>query len=211
MNRKLYKYYNLNSSYVVDNLKKQEITFSSTIKLNDAYEGLCYVGNATGSDILFGEEYKKSKESIIKHEEKTWDKNTINYRRVCCFTRDYKNELMWAHYSDSYKGICVEYDYKDVVNHSDKVSKIKYSFLKPKWDSNDIEGSRDTVLLHKSRKWKYEKEIRALLKITDEDIENASGIEEAKYINCKKGIAIKDNDIFFNNNGVASKTKIYVN
>jgi hypothetical protein len=31
--------------------------------------------------------------------------------RICCFTTDRTNALMWAHYADSHKGLCVEYPF----------------------------------------------------------------------------------------------------
>ena len=27
-----------------------------------------------------------------------------------CFTEDFKNNLMWAHYADGYRGVCIKYD-----------------------------------------------------------------------------------------------------
>jgi hypothetical protein len=30
--------------------------------------------------------------------------------RICCFTTNKKNLLLWAHYADSHKGVCVEFD-----------------------------------------------------------------------------------------------------
>lgn len=34
---------------------------------------------------------------------------------ICCFSDTYDNELMWAHYTDNYSGICVEYSTKQLL------------------------------------------------------------------------------------------------
>ncbi len=44
-----------------------------------------------------------------------------NVALLKCFTEDPKNNLMWAHYANSYKGICVEYDIKRASKEAKKM------------------------------------------------------------------------------------------
>lgn len=96
-----------------------------------------------------------------------------NVTLLKCFTEDPKNNLMWAHYADSYKGICVEYDLRWA---SEEVKKMLFPVVYRKKPEHFI--SVDEILSGKERGakdylrdskgifaekpfcWKYEKEWR---------------------------------------------------
>lgn len=98
---------------------------------------------------------------------------------IYSLSKTYNNELMWAHYSNSHKGYCIEYDFNDLkdfglnfseynpishmnrwgrVNYSDKLFQLKV--MNPKYD--DI----IKFLLSKSKKWEYEEEYRVITSIS---------------------------------------------
>jgi hypothetical protein len=81
---------------------------------------------------------------------------------ICCFTKDNSNLLMWAHYADNHKGVCLKFDiYEDKEIFDDPLT-VKYSAYKPLLDANklqDIDHIKN-VFTTKSKHWKYEKEIR---------------------------------------------------
>lgn len=100
---------------------------------------------------------------------------------VSCFSSSgWDNQLMWAHYANSYAGICIEYDFKAIKEFNGLIYPIKYSALRPtismknlglkRYDSatNSIEQSDvniDKILSHilvKNDCWKYEKEWRII-------------------------------------------------
>ena len=78
---------------------------------------------------------------------------------VCCFTTDPLNELMWAHYADSYNGVCLEFNLSKTAYLHEKIFPIKYN------DTfhliNSVEELPE-VLLTKRTVWTYEKEWRVL-------------------------------------------------
>ncbi|RQW22064.1 DUF2971 domain-containing protein [Rhodobacteraceae bacterium CH30] len=41
---------------------------------------------------------------------------------VACFTSDWRNRLMWAHYANSHQGFCIEYSVKKMQMKSDSVN-----------------------------------------------------------------------------------------
>lgn len=102
-----------------------------------------------------------------------WITTLSNIALLKCFTEDPKNNLMWAHYADSYKGICVEYDIKRA---SEEVKKMLFPVMYQKKPENYIdidvlisekedcaEGYlRDCkgIFVQKPLCWKYEKEWR---------------------------------------------------
>jgi hypothetical protein len=82
--------------------------------------------------------------------------------QICSFSACYDSLLMWSHYADQHKGICIEYDFIDCdeirpflqpVLYDDKIFKIK-SFD----EMNAINNIMASIA--KSKDWSYEKEWR---------------------------------------------------
>ena len=81
--------------------------------------------------------------------------------RICCFTKHQKNLLLWAHYADSHKGFCLEFDAK--VSPIDQAEKVNYEDSYPEVvypRRKDKDGI--SFALTKSTDWKYEEEYRLL-------------------------------------------------
>ena len=113
--------------------------------------------------------------------------------RIASFSCDYKskktykNILVWSHYADSHKGICIGYKFKEGFFEKHKKSfvakvnykeTIEYDPTKPLWESD---------LLLKYEDWQYENEHR-LIYLSDEDnsepllLPMEDGIEIAEII-----------------------------
>ncbi|RCF49300.1 DUF2971 domain-containing protein [Aeromonas hydrophila] len=95
-------------------------------------------------------------------------------RGVSCFSKDGKNMLMWSHYGDEHKGICIGYskdrkpipDIKPVIYGKHgviKTSSLYNAFVKNNRDEKTI--IENEILLKKSSAWKYEKEYRLISSI----------------------------------------------
>jgi len=112
---------------------------------------------------------------------------------VTCFSETYDNELMWAHYADKHRGICVEYDMSKMENDPNisynkfftypviysesrpqipvvlnRIGKHNYSISEGKYSLSD----RYLYLLTKSKAWKYEQEWRMILPDSKNNIVN---------------------------------------
>ena len=92
-------------------------------------------------------------------------------RGVFCFSKDGKNMLMWSHYGDEHKGICIGYsnDRKPTPNIRPviygKYGVIKTSSLYKAVVKNDKDEQttiENEILLKKSSAWRYEKEYRLI-------------------------------------------------
>nr|WP_320119976.1 DUF2971 domain-containing protein [uncultured Marinifilum sp.] len=90
---------------------------------------------------------------------------------VCCFTENCNEQLMWSHYADSCKGVCLVFDRskatKDVSKFNFRLNKIRYRKNLPTifWDScNKVIGN---VFHTKLENWKYEKELRKVYLLED--------------------------------------------
>ena len=83
--------------------------------------------------------------------------NRIREVGVFCVTPNRTNELMWAHYADSNRGICVGF-------HATRgplavASPVEYSDVAPMYDRYVVEGFRN-IFVTKRERWRYEEEYR---------------------------------------------------
>lgn len=96
-------------------------------------------------------------------------KKSLENLRICCLSRQgdsiQLNPLMWAHYADKHKGICIEYEITknmlDAYNENKQVLRIcdvRYREHKVMDDFITL----DNALLAKGASWKYEEETRLL-------------------------------------------------
>lgn len=86
----------------------------------------------------------------------------ISEFRVCCFSQLFDNILMWSHYSDMHKGVCVKFDRTKDALFSD-ATPIFYKEQVPKY--NLIDGTLNDIrrgIYTKSKDWEYEREIRII-------------------------------------------------
>jgi hypothetical protein len=79
--------------------------------------------------------------------------------RISCFTEDGDNPLMWSHYSDNHKGVCLKFKPSIDKKFEDNIHEVKYKneLLEIK-ELKDIKES----ILTKLKVWEIEKEWRLL-------------------------------------------------
>jgi hypothetical protein len=84
---------------------------------------------------------------------------------ICCFSGKPNNILMWSHYADSHRGICIKFEVSSdtlllslaqLVNYQ-----IDYPIVNPITDSEDKQFK--SGLLTKSEDWRYEEELRIIM------------------------------------------------
>lgn len=102
---------------------------------------------------------------------------------ISCFSASgWDNVLMWAHYANSYHGICIEYDFTQFDDFPGFIRAIQYSEQRPtvsledfgisaylktdnKWDIKHTDFDINKIIDYlcvKSPKWDYEKEWRII-------------------------------------------------
>lgn len=87
---------------------------------------------------------------------------------VCCFSEVWDSILMWSHYADHHRGICLGYDETDFMEqHSGVLKKVRYSTHYPDVSIGEITRDPnkmlDNYLLTKHVDWRYEKEWRLII------------------------------------------------
>ncbi|MFQ2586386.1 DUF2971 domain-containing protein [Aeromonas caviae] len=102
---------------------------------------------------------------------------------ILCFTTKEDNLLMWAHYANNHKGICIEFDrnaeffngqyknaceffgstVKDHYQNIGELREVKYEIERPMYlDPSELEYDTESWFV-KSPEWEYEEEQRLLL------------------------------------------------
>lgn len=149
-----YKYYKLNE-YSKLALENGEVWTSSPREFNDPFDCLMTL---------------KFSENEINNIFKEWAAN----KSICCFSRNFRNILMWSHYADSHRGFCIGIDNYDIEN-SEIFSNVIYSKSFLEFDNekiflkHDIEQgvnrNWEKILTHKALDWAYEEEVRLILEL----------------------------------------------
>lgn len=170
-------------AYTLNNLRNNQITLVDPRVQNDIVDSPVF----SWIDTLCGHNarYKKHLAPF---------KASFNYIRATSFCTDssdckaVENTLMWAHYANCHKGICVQYELgvKDFASNSlndgtvMRLMQIKYvnpSSIDDILDFTNTETQLNmrTALASKSIDWDYEHEVRMLAYTPS---------EESKYVQC---------------------------
>ena len=146
---KIYKYHAININ-LLHSLRNKTNWYSKLPYLNDPYE--CFFLDHTQTDV-----YKDFLATLC----------------VCCFSKNMDNILMWSHYADSHRGVCLEWTvgaedesvktrlrdvtYENVPVVLDEVKRTKNGHL----DINITTNGK--FLFQKFNYWGYEEEIRSYI------------------------------------------------
>jgi hypothetical protein len=134
---RVYKF--LNAKFGLKTLREKQLKISTLDDLNDPFE-------------LYGYEMTvKKKRKEWRNARKGWG----SQRGLMCFSADWRDPVIWAHYSDKHKGLCLGFEIPDNVGCKvDYVnSRLKLSDTLPVEDAG-------AWLYTKYENWEYEQEIR---------------------------------------------------
>ena len=121
---------------------------------------------------------------VIKEERvKFMEKNGVS-----CFTESKDNVLMWSHYADKGRGVCLEFDTKfeqfTQLRHVEYVDSIPELNAVPVYLHNDVDQLID-LFYTKSVDWSYEREWRSLHDVAGTEIFYESKVLKAVYFGPK--------------------------
>lgn len=203
------------SKVILSGLQKEINAMKWLLKKNPYFNripGFNLIAKMIGSkskdlDVLVAKDKKEFQEKI--------DEAVSNAKEtalISCFSKRNNSILMWSHYANSHKGVCIEYerpysiDFKDVT-YKQKRPHIKMYKAVSHAIALDILGKKETddeTTLHlketldpffvKSTDWRYEEEVRCLYSKTklNDNIKYDNkryilniGCPTAIYIGCK--------------------------
>lgn len=157
---KLYKYKSLSDfEFIVDILLNKRLYAAQFEELNDPMEG------------DFDKNYAEAAylESI---------KSEMNSIRVCSLSKNMHNSILWAHYADGFKGICIEIEIDESILTPHEITYSGFTPI-PSEGDRGIDGTEDEMspydwatasLKGKYEEWEYEDEHRLFSQ--DKYIEN---------------------------------------
>ncbi|EGR0111384.1 DUF2971 domain-containing protein [Vibrio vulnificus] len=136
-----YKYKSLdNFEFLLDILLRERLYASRFCDLNDPMEGVIEV-----------------EQTVPRELEGKWEA-ILNELRICCFTPDNENTLMWAHYADGGRGCMIEFELHDDY----KPLEVSYA-KKPIICKSELTTEKAIkILQYKDKSWKYEREYRCI-------------------------------------------------
>jgi hypothetical protein len=156
--RYLYRYRSLEKSeqldWVISSIANKSLFCSGFKRLNDPMEG-SYEASLRLKRLS---DYPLIRDRIFG------DKMALG---VCSFSETNDNSVMWAHYADQFKGVCIEYDFmrlRRLLPDSATFVRVSYneqSIVVSSRDKNDTEIAMK-ILSSKSHRWLYEREWRLI-------------------------------------------------
>lgn len=182
----LYKFQEINLQSL-NNLKEQIIFFSSPLNFNDPYDCALFpkieeptdeevervreeFRNDTPTHITCNESVEEIKYKLIEASKRSinqYREKFLKNRGVTCFSEENDDLLMWSHYGNKYKGMCLEFNTRKW--NIDKINKVKYQKSIPNISvieflfENKLKAPLiEKLFVTKSLSWEYEKEWRAL-------------------------------------------------
>lgn len=183
---KIYRYMRFDDFWE-RNVFEGQVYLSEANNLNDPFDCLVYIDHKLYTEFVFQKACKmfpKTNRTVLRRTVKESinekvDNYLYNMRkeiRVACFTENNTSPLMWAHYADSHKGFCLEYDLTKLPEG------YRYGIL-PVVYSDERYDATESVIAHnknlvenpfyfKSSHWEYEKEWRMVIPesiITDKE------------------------------------------
>lgn len=148
-------YYLTPEKYAIDDLEKKRVKISLLNDLNDPFELL--------SVDLPKREYRAAFNRL---------KNQLNKSRgVICFSTQWENPVLWSHYADKHKGLCLGFDVPDemaaIIEYTGKKLVVDVEKLIEGGSLNEEKMLK--ILTTKFEDWQYESEYRVFVNLSEKD------------------------------------------
>ena len=136
----------------LDTIRESYLYCSPFEGLNDPMEGLF----ASSRRLRNSDGYRDVREAIVENKARIG---------ICSFSEVYDHELMWAHYAEEFKGICIGYSFSRLLSHlEDNVEFVRmyYDEKVPTVRHNNEPPLlvAKKILSCKNYRWLYEREWR---------------------------------------------------
>lgn len=145
-------YYFTSSEFAISNIALRRVKISRFHDLNDPFELL----GVNLGDKALRSKFRKMKEDIN------------NKSGLICFSKSWKNPLLWGHYAEKHTGIALGFDIPDnkmmPVIYDSKLIDVTFD----KKTGKPSPGITDKLVRTKFKDWKYEKEVRLFVTLDDD-------------------------------------------
>lgn len=151
MRKRVYKF--TSAQYGISNLEKKRLKLSTIDELNDPFD-LCPLDTSDPA-------VSKAADALTSQ---LWAT-----RAILCFSRNWDNLLLWSHYGDSHKGICLGFDISEGEPGPNYDTNVLYqpNLLQIRRLEDANPDLADRLLRTKHESWSYEQEVRMFAEISD--------------------------------------------
>lgn len=151
-------YHFCDERYGLENIEKSRLKVATIMDLNDPFELLGY----------------SSSDSDIRRHILGFKQSAASQFGFLCFSKSFRSPVQWGHYANKHKGVCLGFDIP-----SDKIADIEYRFGRidfdiPRYVDMNKQQRFDMMkklLLIKHSQWRYEKEVRRILLLSESEKE----------------------------------------
>lgn len=173
-NKHIYKYFSINEN-TIRTLINNELYFSSPHDYNDPFECLFNIDIPKGSKAAsmakyeFKDNIDSNQNDILEEIEKSLNDGILSKIGIACFSESNDDILMWSHYANYHKGICLEFDWKPFVDFF-QGKKVKYNPELPTVIYSDNDPTEEIIkaMFSKLDHWDYEDEVRSVINFNDQ-------------------------------------------
>lgn len=149
---KMRAYHLLSERWAIEALKKQRLKVSLFNDMNDPFE-------------LLGVALTRKEDRLIFQRIKQELNGEIG---ALCFSKRWSNPVLWSHYADKHRGICLGFDLLDGwVQHVE----YRGTRLEEDFATGLVKASKEDIgiklLKTKFEHWRYEEEVRFIVKLKD--------------------------------------------
>jgi hypothetical protein len=158
-------YHFLNRQYGIEGIQKRRLKVARIDELNDPFE----FSGVNFKDSQLREAFRKMKTGMSQE------------RGLLCFSAKWNNPVMWSHYADKHRGLCLGFDVADV-----SVGPVFYSGRRLAVELEKLRAPRNLspeyvreILFTKYKHWKYENEYRGFVTLDEADV--STGLYFAEF------------------------------
>jgi hypothetical protein len=129
----------LDEKFGLKSLREKRLKISTLPDLNDPFELLPYEMSDRNRRVAL----RKTRDELAQN------------RGMLCFSADWSDPVIWAHYGDKHKGLCLGFEIPDRV-----CQRVEYVARRLQFPVKPALADANALLFTKYENWKYEKEIR---------------------------------------------------
>ena len=151
MTKRVYKF--MKAEHAIGSLKKKRLKLSTIEDLNDPFD-LCPLDTSHPQIAAAADAF------TIPFKET---------RAVLCFSRNWDNLLLWSHYGDSHKGVCLGFDIVGGAEGANYDMDVHYqpNLLEIRTPADVKYELASRLLRTKHESWSYEQEVRMFAALND--------------------------------------------
>lgn len=141
----------LDANFALKSLSERRLKISTLQDLNDPFELIPYeLSNRTNRLAM-----RRTRDHLARN------------RGMLCFSATWHDPVLWAHYSDKHKGVCIGFEIPQDVSKAVCYVSMRLPF--PRKITLDDVHVGESLLFTKYSNWAYEQEIRMFAALNDEE------------------------------------------